>query len=196
MDEHSELKLSMICEPDEEKLKGDQCFSVVRNSKKVIESDVKTVFICTPNHMIPELSIECLERGKHVFCEKPPGRTLDDIVRIQEAERQNPGTKLMFGFNHRFHPGVMRAKSIVDSGRLGKVVALRGLYGKSGGKNYAQSWRNDFAVSGGGILLDQGIHMLDLFNYFLGGVYLGQGLFEYSPLGFRRRGQCRGNTEK
>ena len=86
IEQHSELKLSMICEPDEEKLKGDQCFSVVRNSKKVIESDVKTVFICTPNHMIPELSIECLERGKHVFCEKPPGRTLDYIVRIQEAE--------------------------------------------------------------------------------------------------------------
>ena len=126
VDEHSELKLSMICEPDEEKLKGDQCFSVVRNSKKVIESDVKTVFICTPNQMIPELSIECLKRGKHVFCEKPPGRTLDDIVRIQEAERQNPGTKLMFGFNHRFHPGVMRAKSIVNSSNQ----FLRKKYGK------------------------------------------------------------------
>jgi predicted dehydrogenase len=168
VEQNSELKLSMICEPDEGKLKVDQYFSVVRNSRKVIESDVKNVFICTPNHMIPELSVECLKRGKNVFCEKPPGRTLDDIERIREAERQNPGAKLMFGFNHRFHPGVMRAKSIVDSGRLGKIVALRGLYGKSGGKNYAQSWRNDFTVSGGGILLDQGIHMLDLFNYFLG----------------------------
>ena len=84
--------------------------------------------------MIPELSIECLERGKHVFCEKPPGRTLQDIERIREAERQNPSAKLMFGFVHRFHPGVMRAKSIADSGRLGKIVALHGLYGKSGGE--------------------------------------------------------------
>ena len=88
---------------------------------------------------------------------------------MQEAERKNPGTKLMFGFNHRYHPGVMRAKSIVDSGRLGKIISMRGLYGKSGGKNFAHSWRNDFTISGGGILLDQGIHMLDLFNFFLGG---------------------------
>jgi len=127
------------------------------------------VFICTPNHLIPKLAIECLERGKHVFCEKPPGRTLEDIVQMRNAENRNLGTKLMFGFNHRYHPGVLRAKSIVDSGRMGKIIALRGLYGKSGGKNFDKSWRNDFKISGGGILLDQGIHMLDLFNYFLGG---------------------------
>ena len=74
----------------------------------------------------------------------------------------------MFGFNHRFHPGVMKAKANVDSGSMGKVIALRGLYGKSGGKNFSESWRNDIQLSGGGILLDQGIHMLDLFNLFLG----------------------------
>ena len=85
------------------------------------------------------------------------------------AEKENPGTKLMFGFNHRYHPGVLKAKAIVDSGRMGKVIALRGLYGKSGGKNFSKSWRNDLETSGGGILLDQGIHMLDLFNIFLGG---------------------------
>ena len=90
----------------------------------------------------------------------------------------------MFGFNHRFHPGVMRAKAIVDSGRLGKVVALRGLYGKSGGKNFPQSWRNDFTVSGGGILLDQGIHMLDLFNYFLGGFTSAKAFLSNSHWGF------------
>merc|ERR1711991_1041851 len=85
------------------------------------------------------------------------------------AEKKNPNTKLMFGFNHRYHPSVLKAKSIVDSGRLGNIIALRGIYGKSGGLNYNLSWRNDFEKSGGGILLDQGIHMLDLFNMFLGG---------------------------
>ena len=87
---------------------------------------------------------------------------------MQEAEKRNKGTKLMFGFNHRYHPGVLRAKSIVDSGRLGNIIALRGIYGKSGGKKFRESWRNNFEISGGGILLDQGIHMLDLFNYFAG----------------------------
>jgi predicted dehydrogenase len=103
---------------------------------------------------------------------------------MQAAERDNPGTKLMFGFNHRYHPGVLRAKSIVDSRRLGKVVALRGLYGKSGGKNFANSWRNDFSISGGGILLDQGIHMLDLFNYFLGGFTSAKAFLSNEHWGF------------
>ncbi|MBT7484246.1 Gfo/Idh/MocA family oxidoreductase, partial [Candidatus Peregrinibacteria bacterium] len=88
---------------------------------------------------------------------------------MQEAEKRNPSGKLMFGFNHRYHPGIMKAKAIVDSGRLGKILTLRGLYGKSGGKSFPDSWRNDVSISGGGILLDQGIHMLDLFNFFLGG---------------------------
>ena len=169
VNQHPDLVLSMICDTDSGKLTNDQGCTVVQDSKIVLESDIQAVFICTPNHLIPDLTVQCLERGKHVFCEKPPGRTLNDIERIREAERKNPATKLMFGFNHRYHPGVMRAKSIVESGRLGKIIALRGLYGKSGGKNFAHSWRNDYTISGGGILLDQGIHMLDLFNFFLGG---------------------------
>ena len=169
VEQHGDLDLVMICENIPEKLAEEKNFTVVSDPKEVIESDVQAVFICTPNNMIPDLTVKCLNRGKHVFCEKPPGRNLEDISCMIDAEKANPGTKLMYGFNHRYHPGVLRAKSIVDSGRLGQVVALRGLYGKSGGKNFSKSWRNDFAVSGGGILLDQGIHMLDLFNYFLGG---------------------------
>ena len=104
-------------------------------------SDLDAVSVITPNRFHKPLAIQLLEAGKHVFCEKPPGRNLEDIERMRDAEAANPGTKLMFGFNHRFHPGVMRAKSIIDSGRMGRIVALRGLYGKSGGKNFAQSWR-------------------------------------------------------
>ena len=162
-------EITMICEADSSKIKGAQNFEVVTNTNEVIESDVSVVFICTPNHLIPELTVQCLGRGKHVFAEKPPGRTLNDIESMIFAEKQNPRTKLMFGFNHRFHPGMMKAKALVDSCRMGKIIALRGLYGKSGGKNFSTSWRNDINVSGGGILLDQGIHMLDLFNHFLGG---------------------------
>ena len=168
IDEHPNLSLSIVCERNSDKIVNEQKFKVTREAEEVINSDVDAIFICTPNHLIPELTVRCLEKGKHVFCEKPPGRTLEDIEIMRDAEQANPNTKLMFGFNHRYHPGVLRAKSIVDSGRLGKVIALRGLYGKSGGKNFDNSWRNDFRISGGGILLDQGIHMLDLFNLFLG----------------------------
>ena len=167
--DHPKLELSTICEATPEKLLNQKGILVVSNPIDVIDSDLDVIFVCTPNHLIPEITSQSLGRGKHVFCEKPPGKTLADIQLMQNAEKHNPGTKLMFGFNHRFHPGVMKAKAIADSGRMGKVIALRGLYGKSGGKNFSKSWRNDLEISGGGILLDQGIHMLDLFNYFLGG---------------------------
>jgi predicted dehydrogenase len=168
VDQHDSAELVMICDNDTSKIKSNLNCKIVTDPSDEINSDVDIVFICTPNHLIPDLTIKCLNRGKHSFCEKPPGRTLEDIVRMKDAEEKNHGTKLMFGFNHRFHPGVMKAKAIVDSGSMGKVIALRGLYGKSGGKDFSESWRNDIQLSGGGILLDQGIHMLDLFNFFLG----------------------------
>ncbi len=135
---------------------------------ELINDDIDIVFVCTPNAYSPQICIESMTRGKHVFCEKPPGRNIDDIEKIVRAERDNDGVKLMFGFNHRFHPGIMRAKVVIDSGRLGKIINMRALYGKSGGVNFRNSWRNDKEIAGGGILLDQGIHMLDLFRYFCG----------------------------
>ena len=184
IEQHPNLELSMICDTDPQKIVTDNMITIVQDPIKIIKSNVQVVFICTPNNLIPDLTVQCLERGKHVFCEKPPGRTLSDIQRMRDAEEKNQGTKLMFGFNHRYHPGVLRAKSIVESGRMGKVLALRGLYGKSGGKNFEHSWRNNFAVSGGGILLDQGIHMIDLFNLFLGGFTSAKAFLSNSHWGF------------
>ena len=168
VEEHPQLKLSAICDLDHSKLNDDYHFEVLRDPEDVINSDVFIVFICTPNKFIPELTVRCLNEKKHVFAEKPPGRTLKDVEDMRKAEENNPGTKLMFGFNHRYHPGVLRAKALVETGQFGDIISIRGLYGKSGGKNFGSSWRNDKEVSGGGILLDQGIHMLDLFHYFLG----------------------------
>lgn len=124
------------------------------------------LFVCTPNAFSPQICVQALSLGIHVFCEKPPGRNVSDIVNIRKAERN--GAKLMFGFNHRWHPGILKAKVIIESGRFGRIINMRGIYGKSGGNKFKQSWRNDRSVSGGGILLDQGIHMLDLFRFFAG----------------------------
>lgn len=130
--------------------------------------DVDAVFVCVPNRLIPEVACRALATRKHVFCEKPPGRTVADVVRMREAEAASGGRVLMFGFNHRFHPAMLEAKRVVDAGELGRVLYLKGTYGKPGGPGYGPSWRNDPAESGGGILLDQGIHMLDLFRYYGG----------------------------
>jgi predicted dehydrogenase len=136
--------------------------------RAVIESDVDAVFVCTPNRFIPDVVVAALDAGKHVFCEKPPGRNVPDIERIIAAEKRNPGRVLKFGFNHRYHFGIMEAKKIVDSGKYGSILWMRGIYGKGHGSGNPDEWRHNPVLAGGGILLDQGIHLLDLFRYFAG----------------------------
>jgi predicted dehydrogenase len=166
-DTHPELELVSLCDPrlETSPSAGVQLFP---GWEAVVDDDLDVVFVCTPNNLTPDVVVRALERGRHVFCEKPPGRCLADIQRIVDAERAHPEAKLIFGFNHRHHPGVVDAKAIVDSGSLGRILTLRGLYGKSGGDGFEKSWRNNPDVGGGGILLDQGIHMLDLFRVFCG----------------------------
>ena len=136
--------------------------------RAVLDDPIDAVFICTPNRYTPDLVCEALERGLHVFAEKPPGRTVEDVERILAAEARGAGTVLKFGFNHRYHAGIVEAKRIIDSGRLGDILWIRGIYGKAGGDGFESEWRSQREYSGGGILLDQGIHMLDLFRLFAG----------------------------
>lgn len=166
---HPDLELGMVCETNAARLAGlPSTVQTTQNPNDVLNSNADLVFVCTPNNLIPELTVECLKRGKHVFAEKPPGRNLADVEAMRAEEAKHPELKLMFGFNHRYHPGIQRAKRHVESGKFGRLLWVRGIYGKSGGMSFKKSWRNDPEISGGGILLDQGIHMLDLFNYFCG----------------------------
>lgn len=152
----------------------------VRDWQKLLDADLDALFVCLPNDIAPEVTIAGLEAGCHVFCEKPPGRTVGDIRRVIKAERQRPHLKLKYGFNHRYHSSVIEALRIANSGELGTLVNIRGVYGKSAmipwprpsspsaqaeGKQF---WRTDREVAGGGILLDQGIHMVDLMRAFGG----------------------------
>jgi predicted dehydrogenase len=137
------------------------------STENIFSPDVDVVWVCTPNAITPGMVIAALEAGKHVFCEKPPGRTVADIQRIRDAEAAHPGQKLAFGFNHRFHAGIQEAHRIASGGRMGEILWIRGIYGKAGG---AESWRGDKTLAGGGILLDQGIHLLDLCEMFLGDI--------------------------
>lgn len=164
------LKLVGICDTDIGLVSADHSVNckVYDSYKKLIASNIDIVFACTPNSFSPQIVVDSLRAGKHVFCEKPPGRTLADVKLMIDQEKKHPELKLMFGFNHRYHPGILEAMTIVNSKRFGKILFLKGTYGKSGGKSYLRSWRNQKEIAGGGILLDQGIHMLDLFRYFCG----------------------------
>ncbi len=129
--------------------------------------ELDAIIVCTPNFLNKKLTIRSLNAGKHVFCEKPPAFTANDILEIKEAEK-NSGKKLMYGFNHRHHDSVLHMKRLIDSGEYGKVLWLRGRYGKSVTEDYYNQWRAKKELAGGGILMDQGIHMLDLFLFLSG----------------------------
>lgn len=136
--------------------------------KALLEEDLDVLFVCLTNDIAPEVTIAGLERGLHVFCEKPPGRNVDDIVRVVCCERRCEHLKLKYGFNHRYHLAVRDALEIVQSRKLGRVINIRGVYGKSKLINFDSDWRTQRALAGGGILLDQGIHMVDLMRLFAG----------------------------
>jgi len=132
-------------------------------------SELDIVFVCMPNDIAPLVTIKCIEKNKHVFCEKPPGRNLKDIESVMEAERGNKNIKLMYGFNHRFHESVIEALGIIRSKKLGEIINIRGVYGKSQLITFNQpDWRTKREIAGGGVLLDQGIHMVDLMRLFAG----------------------------
>ena len=121
------------------------------------------------NDMASEVTIAGLEKGLHVFCEKPPGRNVQEIKDVLKVESKDSSLKLMYGFNHRYHDSVQDALEIINSGQLGKIINLRGVYGKGKLITFDQpSWRTKRSIAGGGVLLDQGIHMIDLFRLFAG----------------------------
>jgi len=132
------------------------------------DKNIDIVFVCTPNNLTKDIIIEALNSGKHVFSEKPPGRNIDELEQIIEAEKKSCNKKLMFGFNHRHHDSVLYAKKVVDSLELGEILWMRGRYGKSVTPDFLNTWRAKKEIAGGGIFLDQGIHMLDLFLMMVG----------------------------
>jgi len=99
--------------------------------KKLInESNCSVVFISVPNRFAAEATKLALRKGMHVFCEKPPARSSQELGSIKNLI-QGKKIKLKYGFNHRYHASILKASEIINSGRLGKIVAMRGIYGKS-----------------------------------------------------------------
>ena len=128
------------------------------------------LFVCMSNDMAAEVTIAGLKSGLHVFCEKPPARDLKEMAEIVKCASSHPQLKLKYGFNHRYHSSVKTALKTIKSGKMGRVINLKGVYGKSQLITFGKShdWRTNRTLAGGGILLDQGIHMVDLIRLFGG----------------------------
>ncbi|MCK9162313.1 MAG: Gfo/Idh/MocA family oxidoreductase [Arcobacteraceae bacterium] len=135
--------------------------------EELLDQDIDAVFVCAFNDVLADYTTKALKAGKHVFCEKPPARTSQELESVITTEKKS-GKVLKYGFNHRYHYSVIEAKKLIESGEMGKLLWLRGVYGKAGSIDYDKNWRNYRHISGGGILIDQGIHMLDLMRYFSG----------------------------
>lgn len=169
IDLHPALRTVAVCDA---KCKGEGKFDdgvrFYADYRRLLSEELDILFVCVPNNLAAEVTVAGLERGLHVFCEKPPGRDLGDLTRVIECERRQPKLKLKYGFNHHYHDSVRDAHRLVTSGELGRVLNLRGLYGKSKIIGFESDWRTRRHDAGGGILLDQGIHMVDLMRMFAG----------------------------
>jgi len=128
---------------------------------------VDAVIVSTLNASLAPLSLAAVRAGKHVLVEKPGGLRAGQLREVQ-AEAARTGTRVRLGYNHRFHPGLQKARELVDSGALGPLMFLRGRYGHGGRKGYDREWRADPNLSGGGELIDQGVHLIDIAGWFLG----------------------------
>jgi predicted dehydrogenase len=99
--------------------------------------------------------------------EKPGARCAAEMAPVSEAAART-GALVRVGFNHRFHPALMKARELVDAGAIGDLMFLRGRYGHGGRPGYDREWRARPEISGGGELIDQGVHLIDLSRWFLG----------------------------
>jgi predicted dehydrogenase len=144
---------------------GASAFSDWRELLKLPE--VQIVVIATLHDSLAEITLAAIRAGKHVLVEKPAARSADELEPVLKAA-QEQGVLVRVGFNHRYHRALLQAKKIVDSGELGELMFIRARYGHGARVGYDREWRADPVLSGGGELIDQGPHLIDLSRWFLG----------------------------
>lgn len=133
----------------------------------IADSGVDAVIVATINSTLAEISAEAIRAGKHVVVEKPAGISVTEIDSLIALEKKH-GVCVRVGFNHRFHPAFLKAREIFESGVMGELMFIRARYGHGGRIGYDKEWRADPKLAGGGELIDQGVHLIDLAGWFLG----------------------------
>jgi len=133
----------------------------------VLDPQVDAVVVATINSALAEVSATAIRAGKHVLVEKPAGVSVGQVDELIALAREH-GVRVRVGFNHRYHPAFRKAREIFESGAMGDLMFIRARYGHGGRVGYDQEWRADPKLSGGGELIDQGIHLIDLAGWFLG----------------------------
>lgn len=135
--------------------------------KLLCRDDIDTIIVSTTNNCLAPITLAAVNAGKHVLVEKPGALHYSEFDPIIKAAEEM-SVKVMVGYNLRCHPSFLKAREIIESGDLGNFMYIRGRYGHGGRLGYEKEWRANPAVSGGGELLDQGVHLIDLSRWFLG----------------------------
>jgi predicted dehydrogenase len=133
----------------------------------VEREDVDVVIVSAVHRVLPKITLAAVNAGKHVLVEKPAACRAEDLDAVLVAARRT-GVQVRVGFNHRYHPAILKAQELVRNGATGDLMFVRGRYGHGGRVGYEKEWRADPEQSGGGELLDQGVHLIDLARLFLG----------------------------
>ena len=137
------------------------CTAVTDFKAVVADARVNAVIVSTLNASLAPITLAAVRAGKHVLVEKPGALNAAQLRAIQDAARQT-GARVRIGYNHRFHPALQKARELVDAGQLGPLMFLRARYGHGGRRGYDREWRADPTLSGGGELIDQCVHLIDL----------------------------------
>lgn len=143
------------------------CIATDSVEQAVTSPNVDAVMIATLNSTLAPIAMQAVQAGKHVLVEKPAGITVAELERLQSLATKH-GVLVRTGYNHRYHPACLKALEIFRSGALGPMMFVRGRYGQGGRVGYEKEWRADPKLSGGGELIDQGVHLIDLAGIFLG----------------------------
>ncbi len=145
-----------------------ECGAAVAASRAdLIAADIDIAVVATTHDALAPISTAALLAGKHVLCEKPLGRTPQE-ARQAVAAAERSGCVLKVGYNHRYHPAIQKIHEVCTAGAIGPLLSIRARYGHGGRPGYQREWRTSLAKAGGGELLDQGAHLIDLAKWLLG----------------------------
>jgi predicted dehydrogenase len=164
--------LKYACDLDEEPARylaasTTNCVPTTDLEAVLHDSDIEVIIVAAANAALAPITLRAVKAGKHVLVEKPGGISSAQLVEIESAVAAT-GALVRVGYNHRFHPGFCKAYELMEQEDLGEGMFIRGRYGHGGRVGYDREWRMDSARSGGGELIDQGVHLIDLATSFLG----------------------------
>jgi predicted dehydrogenase len=164
--------LKFACDVDEERARQianetTNCVPTTDLERVLSDSEVDVILVAAINAALAPITFQAVRAGKHVLVEKPGGIESTELAEIESAAAAS-GALVRIGYNHRFHPSFRKAYQLQQEEDLGEVMFIRGRYGHGGRLGYDREWRMDPALSGGGELIDQGVHLIDLAYSFLG----------------------------